>query len=47
MTILDDNVTPLPLGDLNTPTPEDLANIKIMQREVRLAIETFKQLQNN
>mgnify|MGYP003135964932 CR=1 FL=1 len=43
LTILDSNVTPLPLGDLNSPTPEDLANIKIMQREVRLAIEIFKQ----
>jgi hypothetical protein len=47
LTILDNNVTPLPLGDLNSPTPEDLANIKTMQREVRSAIEIFKQTQSN
>ena len=45
LTILDDNVTPLPLGDLNNPTPEDMQNIKIMQRQVRSAIEMFKQTQ--
>ena len=47
LTILDNNVTPLPLGNLNSPTPEDLANIEIMQREVRSAIEIFKQTQDS